>query len=83
MKPFTDAEFIKECTLAIVNKVCPKKKLLFDSIPLLPEQLLSKQQNFQNKSNQNNFQNLLSKHFDVIEEFAELILMKVLHEERT
>ena len=34
MKPFTDAEFIKECTLAIVNKVCPKKKLLFDSIPL-------------------------------------------------
>ena len=34
MKPFTDAEFIKECTLAIVNEVCPKKKLLFDSIPL-------------------------------------------------
>ena len=34
MKPFTDAEFIKECTLAIVNKVCPEKKVLFDSIPL-------------------------------------------------
>ena len=34
MKPFTDAEFIKECTLAIVNEVCPEKKLLFDSIPL-------------------------------------------------
>ena len=34
MKPFTDAGFIKECTLAIVNKVCPEKKLLFDSIPL-------------------------------------------------
>ena len=29
-----NAEFIKECTLAIVNEVCPKKKLLFDSIPL-------------------------------------------------
>ena len=34
MKPFTDAEFIKECTLAIVNEVCSEKKLLFDSIPL-------------------------------------------------
>ena len=34
IKSFTDAEFIKECTLAIVNKVCPEKKLLFDSIPL-------------------------------------------------
>ena len=34
MKPFTDAEFIKECTLAMVNEVCPGKKLLFDSIPL-------------------------------------------------
>ena len=34
MKPFTDAEFIKECTLAIVNEVCPEKKVLFDSIPL-------------------------------------------------
>ena len=34
MEPFTDAEFIKECTLAIVNEVCPEKKLLFDSIPL-------------------------------------------------
>ena len=33
MKPFTDAEFIKECILAIVNKVCPEK-ILFDSIPL-------------------------------------------------
>ena len=34
MKPFTDAEFIKECTLTIVNEVCPEKKLLLDSIPL-------------------------------------------------
>ena len=34
MKPFTDAEFIKECTLAIVKEVCPEKKVLFDSIPL-------------------------------------------------
>ena len=34
MKPFTDAEFIKECTLSIVNEVCPEKKVLFDSIPL-------------------------------------------------
>ena len=34
MKPFTDAEFIKECTLAIINEVCPEKKLLFDGIPL-------------------------------------------------
>ena len=34
MKSFIDAEFIKECTLAIVNKVCPEKKVLFDSIPL-------------------------------------------------
>ena len=34
MKPFTDAEFIKECTLAIVNEVCPEKKLLFVSIPI-------------------------------------------------
>ena len=34
MKPFTDAEFIKECTLAIVNEVCPEKRVLFDSIPL-------------------------------------------------
>ena len=25
MKPFTDAEFIKECTLAIVNEVCSEK----------------------------------------------------------
>ena len=44
MKPFTgtDAEFIKECTLAIVNEVCPEKKVLFDSIPLSAEQLLAK-----------------------------------------
>ena len=35
MKPFTDAEFIKECTLSIVNKVCPEKKVLFDSRPIL------------------------------------------------
>ena len=34
MKPFTDVEFIKKCTLAIVNEVCHEKKLLFDSIPL-------------------------------------------------
>ena len=34
MKPFADAEFIKECILAIVNEVCSEKKLLFDSIPL-------------------------------------------------
>ena len=34
MKPFTDAEFIKECTLAIANEVRPEKKLLFESIPL-------------------------------------------------
>ena len=34
MKPFTDDEFTKECTLTIVNKVCPEKKLLFDGIPL-------------------------------------------------
>ena len=32
MKPFTDAEFIKECTLAIINEVCPEKKVLFDCI---------------------------------------------------
>ena len=34
MKPFTDAEFIEESTLAIVNEVCPEKKVLFDSILL-------------------------------------------------
>ena len=34
MKPSTHTEFIKECTLAIVNEVFPEKKLLFDSIPL-------------------------------------------------
>ena len=34
MKPFTDAEFFKECTLSIVNEVCPEKKVLFASIPL-------------------------------------------------
>ena len=34
MKPFTDAKFIKECTLPIVNEVCPEKKVLLDSIPL-------------------------------------------------
>ena len=33
-KPFTDAEFIKESKLAIVNEVCPEKTVLFDSIPL-------------------------------------------------
>ena len=34
MKPFTDVEFIKKCTSAIVNEVCHEKKLLFDSISL-------------------------------------------------
>ena len=34
MKPFIDAEFVEECTLAIVNEVYPEKKVLFDSIPL-------------------------------------------------
>ena len=34
MKPLTDAEFIKECILVIVNKVCSEKKVLFDSNPL-------------------------------------------------
>ena len=27
MNPFTDAEFIKECTLAAVKEVCPEKKV--------------------------------------------------------
>ena len=52
MKPFTDTEFIKECTLVIVNEVGPEKKLLFDnikfwqsvnfaiSLPWLPHQMV-------------------------------------------
>ena len=34
MKPFTDAKFIKECILAIVNEFYLEMKVLFDSISL-------------------------------------------------
>ena len=42
MKPFTDAEFIKECTLAIVNEVYPEKNSCLMVFRYLPEQLLAK-----------------------------------------
>ena len=104
MKPFTDAEFLKECTSAIVNEVCPEKKLLFDSIPLSARtvirkvEVISENIKLQLKNKCTDFDYFsfafaestdacdtaqlaifiqsITGNFDVIEECAELILMK-------
>ena len=34
MKPFTEGEFIEECMMSVVRKVCPEKKGAFENIIL-------------------------------------------------
>ena len=71
MKPFSDANFIKESTLAIVNEVCPEKKVLFDSIPLSARtvtrkvEIISEHLKLQLKNKGNDF-NYFSLAFDEI-----------------
>ena len=34
LKPFTDGEFVKDCMMAVVSKICPEKKDAFNSVSL-------------------------------------------------
>lgn len=34
LKPFSEAEFVKDCMLAVADEVCPEKKSLFESVSL-------------------------------------------------
>ena len=34
MMPFAEGDFVKECLMAVVDIVCPEKKLLFSNVSL-------------------------------------------------